>query len=342
MARIALGLVFVICVALRANGAVAADPVADFYRGRTVYLEIGSSPGGVYDVTGRLVARHIGQYIPGRPRIVVQDVPGGGSLALANQFGNTTARDGSVFGVFNDGMPTTPLTDPKAAHFDPRQFNYLGSPTREAHILIVWRNSPVQTYADLFKKELIVGATSPGAAPYDFPFLTNALIGTKFKIVTGYEGGAATKLAMSRGEINGEAGLAWGSYKTDYVSEIKAHDVKILAAFGMKKNPALVDTPLLPVGTTKESRELFQIMYARQDYGRLFLTPPGVPAARVAALRAAFDAVMRDPQFQAEAKGAFIDLAPVSGVALADLTARLYRTPPAVVRRLQALMRPKI
>jgi tripartite-type tricarboxylate transporter receptor subunit TctC len=194
----------------------AADPVEDFYKSHTLFLQVGSSPGGFYDVTARLVARYIVNYIPGRPHIVVQQVPGGGSLVLANQFGNTTPRDGSVFGVFNDGMPTTPLTDPTAAHFESRKFNYIGSPTREAHILLAWKNSPVKTYDDIFKKELIVGASSPGAAVYDFPLLTNALIGTKFKIVTGYEGGPSTKIAMSRGEINGEAGIALGSYQTDF------------------------------------------------------------------------------------------------------------------------------
>jgi tripartite-type tricarboxylate transporter receptor subunit TctC len=329
------------CFLLTAIGfAQAADTVADFYRGHNLYLEIGSSPGGIYDVTGRIVAQYLGKYIPGQPKIIVEDVPGGGSLVLANQFGNTTPRDGSVLGIFNDGMPTTPLTDPSATHFDPRTFIYIGSPTREAHVLIVWRNSPVQTYADLFKRPLIIGATSPGAAPYDFPFLANALIGTKFDIVTGYEGGFTTKVAMQRGEINGEAGLAWGSYKTDFVNERADHDVKILAAFGMKKNPELMDVPLLPLGSAQD-QQLFRIMYARQDYGRLFLLPPGVPGDRVAALRDAFVKTMNDPQFKAAAERALIDPEPVTGEELQKLTEQLYQTPASIIRRLQQLMRPK-
>jgi tripartite-type tricarboxylate transporter receptor subunit TctC len=329
-----------VALSLLPRCAAAATSVEDFYKSHTLFLQVGSSPGGFYDVTARLVARYIVNYIPGHPRIVLQQVPGGGSLLLANQFGNTTPRDGSVFGIFNDGMPTTPLTDPPAAHFDARNFNYIGSPTREAHILLAWKNSPVKTYDGIFKKELIVGASSPGASVYDFPLLTNALIGTKFKIVTGYEGGPSTKIAMSRGEINAEAGIALGSYQTDFVDEVKNGDVQIIAAFGMEKNPELQNVPLLPVGS-KEDAELFRIMYARQNYGRLFLMPPGVPADRVAAMRTAFDETMKDPTFRADAKKAFMELQPVEGVELTKMTAELYQTPPAMLEKLQHLLHPK-
>ena len=316
----------------------AADTVADFYRDRTVFLQIGSETGGIYDITGRLVARHIGKYLPGPPKIVVQNVPGGGSLALANQFGNVTARDGSVFGVFNDGMPTTPLLSPGAVHFDPRSFQIIGSTGRDPNILIVWRTAPVQTLDALFKKELIVGATSPGAAPYDFPLVTNMLIGTKFKIVRGYRGGSETQLAMRRGEIQGNAGVALASYKADYIDAIRNGDVHIVAAFGMEKDKALKDVPLFPLGNDAD-RQIFQLMYARQSYGRLFAAPAGVPADRMAALRTGFAATLRDPDFLAEAARAHLDdIDPVSWQELTALTKRLYETPPAVLARVQAIL----
>ena len=319
-------------------GGASADAVADFYKGRNVFLQVGSTPGGIYDIVGRMVSRYIGKYIPGEPKIVVQNVPGGGSLQLANQFGAITARDGTVFGVFNNGMPTTPLTDPEAGKFDPRKFRYIGSTNREAHLLIVWNNSPVQTYDELFTKELIVGATSPGAAPYDFPLLTNTLIGTKFKIVKGYQGGPETQLAMRRGEINANAGVALASYTTDYADAIKNNEVKIVAAFGMKKHPALPDVPLLPTGKTDEERQLFELMYARQDYGRVFATPPDVPDDRLAALRAAFVATMKDKEFLAEGARSQIDFDPVSGEELTQLTRKLYETPQSVITRMRAVM----
>ena len=328
-------LVWVVLAA--ATPARAADPVVDFYRDRTIFLQIGSESGGIYDIVGRLVARHMAKHFPGPPKIVAQNVPGGGSLALANQFGNVAVRDGTVFGVFNNGMPTTPLLNPQAAHYDPRRFNFIGSTSREAHILVVWRTAPVQTLDALFTKELIVGATSPGAAPYDFPLLTNALIGTRFKIVKGYAGGGETQLAMRRGEIHGNAGLALGSYKADYIDAIRSGDVHIVAAFGMVKNRELQDVPLFPLGKA-DDRQLFELMYARQFYGRPFATPPGVPAERLAVLRQAFEATLRDADFLAEAARAYVDIDPVAGEELTELTQRLYQTPPALLARMQAVL----
>ncbi len=315
-----------------------ADAVSDFYTGKNVIMQIGSSPGGIYDIVGRTVSRHMAKYIPGQPKIVVQMVPGGGSLPLANQFGAITPRDGTVFGVFNNGMPTTPLTNPGAGKFNPRQFRYLGSTSREAHILIVWHNSPVQTMEELFTKELIVGATSPGAAPYDFPLLTNTVIGTKFKIVKGYQGGPETQLAMRRGEIFGNPGLALASYKTDYMDAIQNKEIKILAAFGMKKHPELQDVPLLPTGKTTEERQLFELMYARQDYGRIFATPPDVPDDRYKALKEAFEKTMKDKDFLSEATKLSLDIDPVSGEELTELTNRLFSTPQSVIDRMRAIM----
>lgn len=325
------------CVALHA-GAAKADPVADFYKGKTVFLQIGSVPGGVYDILGRMVARHIASYIPGGPKVVPQNVPGGGSLLLANQFGAITPRDGTVLGVFNNGMPTTPLLDPEAAKFDARKFNFIGSTSREAHILVVWSTAPVKNFEELFQKEVILGATSPGAAPFDFPILTNALAGTKFKIVTGYPGGPETQLAMRRGEIHGNGGLALGSYKTDYQDAVAHNDIRILGAFGMRPHPELKDVPLFPTGHTPEERQLFELMYARQDYGRPFAMPEAVPQERVAAIRIAFEKTMKDPEFLAEAQRAHADINPVGWQEMTELTTRLYATPPEMLKRMRAIM----
>jgi tripartite-type tricarboxylate transporter receptor subunit TctC len=317
----------------------AADSAAEFYKGRQVFLQIGSAPGGSYDLVGRLFSRYMGKYIPGNPTIVVQNVPGGGSLALANQFGNTTPRDGTVFGVFNDGMPTTPLLDAASAHFDPRKFNFIGSPTRGGTYLGVWRDSPVKTYDDLFAKELILGATGPGAAPYDFPRLTNALTGTKFKIVNGYQGNGQIKLAMQRGEVGGYAGLSLNN--PEYAELMKSGDIKLVAAFGTAQSPKAKEIPLLPLGKTAEEKQIFELMYARESYGRLFAAPPDVPADRVKALQAAFVETMKDPAFLAEAEKLKIDLDPVSAKELTGLTDRVFKTPPEVVARIQKLLAPE-
>ena len=329
----------VVAAALMAGPqAFAADAAADVYKGKTVFLQIGAGTGNIYDFVGRIFAKHMGKHIPGNPTVVAQNVPGGGSLPLANQFGNTTARDGTVFGVFNNGMPTTPLFDPASGRYDPRKFHFLGSPSREAHILSVWHTAPVKTVGDLFTKELIVGATSPGAAPYDFPRLTNAVIGTKFKIVTGYQTSGETKLAMARGEVHANAGVAWSQAKTDYADVIKSGELITLAAFGMHKNRELMDVPLLPVGDTVEQKQLFELMYGRQSYGRPFATPPEVPAYLVAALRQAFEATMKDAEFLAEAQRLNLEIDPVSADELTALTDNLYKTPNDILERMRATL----
>lgn len=318
--------------------AQAQDAVADFYRGKTLQMQIGSQAGGIYDIVGRIVSRYMGKYIPGRPTIVIQNVPGGGSLQLANQFGNITPRDGSVFGVFGNGMPTTPLFDPKVAKFDPKLFEYIGSTSREGHVLTVWKDSPVQKMEELFTKELVIGATSPGAAFLDFALLTNALIGTKFKIVKGYPGGTEIQLAMRRGEVQGAVGVALGSVKAELAQVIASKELTIIAAHGMKKHRDLPDIPLLPVGKTEEERQIFELMYARQDYGRIFAAPQSVPRERLQALRTAFQATLKDPEFLADAARASVDVDPVPGEELAELTRRLHATPQSVVERARTLI----
>lgn len=319
----------------------AADSAEAFYKGRTVFLQMGSEPGGGYDVVGRLVARTMSKYMPGHPTIVPQNVPGGGSLVLANQFAKTTKRDGSVFGLMSNGMPTTPLLDPNAARFDPRQFAFLGSTSRETEILVVWHTAKVKTLADIFTTPLLVGASSPGSATHDFPYLTNALLGTKFKIVLGYKGATEVKLAMQRGEVEANAALAWGSAKTQYADVLKNKDLLVIGQYGSVKDVDLPDVPLIPRAKSDADQQILDIIYARMQYGRPFLTPPGVPQDRVDALRTAFEATLKDPAFLAEAKKAKVDVEPVSAKELQDLTDRLFRTPPDVVARLRALLKPK-
>ena len=318
----------------------AADPVADFYKGKTVYLQVGAGAGSSYDITGRLFARHMGRHIPGNPTIVVQNVPGGGSLALANQFGNTTARDGTYIGVFNNGMPTTPLLDPAVAKFDPRKFNFLGSLSREAHLFGVWHTSKIMTIDDVYTQEVIVAGSAPGAAPYDFPRLTNALIGTKFKIVTGYPDEGDRRLAMQRGEVDGQAGSSWTTVRTAYKEFIAKKEFRVIAAFGMTKNKDLMDVPLFPLGKTEADRQLFQLMYARQAYGKPTATPPDVPAERVKALKMAFEATLKDPQFLAEVDKLDLENDPVSGEEMTRLTDDLFKTPQEILALMAKTLTP--
>ena len=332
---IALALAFS-CMAARAQ-----DSVEAFYKGKQITLRTGSAPGDGYDLYGRLVSRFIGKYIPGNPIVITQYVPGGGSLALANQFGNIAPRDGSVFGLFSSGMPTTPLLSPDVAQFDSRKFNYIGSPNREGHILMAWYESPATTFDEVFTKDIIIGATAPGSAPYDFSVITNALIGTKMKIITGYSGSGETVLAMQRGEINAYPGMAWVSAKKIYGELIQQKKILILGQYGMRKHPELPDTPLFPLGKTEADRQVFELLYSRQSFGRPFAFPPDVPMERVNALRQAMAAVTKDPEFLAEAKKQDADISLVTGEELQALVDKLFQTPPDVLKRAQALLSSK-
>lgn len=327
---------------IAASAPVRADGVADFYKGKTVYLQVGSGTGGGYDLVGRVVARHIGRHLVGNPNIVVQNVPGGGSLKLANQFGNTVKGDGTIFAVMSNGMPTTPLMNPEAAHFDPRKFNFLGSTSREVQVLVIWHTAPAKTLADVFATEVIAGASSPGSATLEVPLLTNALMGTKFKVIAGYPGATDVKLAMQRGEVHSNAALAWGSARTQYADLLKSKELRVIAQYGERKHSDLPDVPLFPAAKTAADRQMFDLMNARQEYGRPFVTPPNVPAERVAALTAAFEAVLKDKIFLAEAEKLDVEIDPVSGKDLQALTERLYKTPPEAIARMRQLLGTKV
>ena len=315
-----------------------AQAPSDFYKGKTITLQIGSGAGGGYDILGRMFARHMGKYMPGNPNIMPQNVPGGGSLFMANQFASITVRDGSVFGIFNTGMALTPLLTPGVVKFDPRKFRFIGSPNREAHVLIASANSPIKSMDDIFSKEMIVAATAPGGAPFDFPLLTNELLGTKFKIVAGYKSSNDAKLATERGEVHGQAGHGWTAVKSEYADDLAKKRIMVVAAFGMQKHADLMDIPLLPTGKTEEEKQLFNLMYARQVIGRPLMTPPDVPADRLQILRDAYAATVKDPAFLSDAEKFMVDIDPVYYDELERLLTELYATPPGIVKRMQEIL----
>ncbi len=315
-----------------------AQSASDFYKDRTVYLQIGSGSGGGYDIIGRIFARFIGTYIAGIPKVVPQNIPGGGSLAMANNFANITPRDGSVFGIFNTGMILTPLLTPSVVKYDPRKFKFIGSPAREAHVLIAWHTAPVVNLDDVFKQEIIVGASAPGGALFDYPLLANQLLGTKFRVVNGYRSSHESRLAMERGEVHALAGHSWGTVKSDFADDMARGRIRVIAAFGMQKHHDLQNIPLFPIGKSEEERQLFNLMYSRQITGRPFMTPPDVPDDRVDALRKAFDETVKDKAFLNEAEKLNVDIDPVSYVELERLVTELYAIPRPILDRMQNIL----
>ena len=331
-------------VAALLGGSVARadDDVANFYKGRQVMLLVGSGAGGTYDLSARALARHIGSHIPGNPSVVVQNVPGAGGLTLANQIYNISPRDGSVFALTNNGVPTAPYLSPDQTHFDPRRLSWLGSSNRESEIVFLWHAAPVDSMEDLFRKEVIVGGVAPGTATVDYPLVANVILGTKFKVISGYASTPPIDLAMERGEVMGDAGLGWTTAKAEDAQLIAEKKVKIVAQYGFQKAPDLPDVPLFGFGKTDSDRQVLALLYARQDYGRPFFAPPDVPKARLDALRAAFDATVKDLAFLADAKQMKWDIDPVEAAELVQLTDRLAATPPEVAARLRNILNAKV
>ena len=317
----------------------SADDVAAFYRGRQLRIVVGTAAGGGYDLFARAVARHIGAHIPGNPVVIVQNLPAAGGMVMTNQLYASAPRDGSVIGAPINGIPTAPLLAPAGAHFDATRLIWLGSTNREPYVAFVWRTAPVQSLAELRTRELIVGATAPGTTMVDFPLLTNDILGTRFRIVRGYEGTPQINTAIERGELEGQGGIGWAAVKAQVPQWITERKIKVIAQYGLKRHPDLADVPtMLELATSDPDRQALTMLFARTEYGRPYFLPPEVPAARVEALRRAFDATMRDPAFVSDAAKLQLEIDPMTGEAVQALVGDLAATPPDVVARVRAIL----
>jgi len=326
-------------VAFAAAPAAAQDDIAAFYQGKQLRIVVGTAAGGGYDLFARIVARHIAGHIPGHPNVIVQNLPAAGGMAMTNQLYASGARDGTVIGAPINGIPTAPMLQPHGARFDATKLIWLGSTNREPYVAYVWHTAPVQSLAELRARELLVGATAPGTTMVDFPLVTNDILGTKFKIVRGYEGTPQINTAIERGEIEGQGGIGWAAVKAQVPQWIAERKITVIAQYGLKRHPDLADVPsMLELAQNDADRRALLMMFARTEYGRPYFLPPEVPAARVAALRRAFDSTMKDPAFIADAAKLQLEIDPMTGEALQELIAELARTPPDVVARVRRIL----
>ena len=327
-----------LCVGPLAAQPAAAPSVEQFYRGRTVTLMVGTAPGGINDISARVVARHLNRFIPGNPTIIVQNQPAAGGVVMTNQLYSQGPRDGTVIGVPINGLPTAPLLQ-SGTQFDPERLIWLGSTNREAYVAFVWHTVPVTSITELTSKEVVVGATTPGTTMVDFPLLVNDVLGFKFKVVRGYQGTPQINLAIERGEVEGMGGLGWASVKAQTPHWISERKIKVLAQYGLKRYSELADVPtMLEFAKSDADRQAMTMLFARTEYGRPYFLPPDVPVERVAALRRAFDATMKDPAFVAEAAKLQFDVDPLTGEQVQALVAQLAATPREVVARVRAAL----
>jgi tripartite-type tricarboxylate transporter receptor subunit TctC len=309
-----------------------AQDAAEFYPGKTLNLLIGYPPGGAYDVYARLIGRYMSKHLPGQPQIVVKNVPGAASLVLVNQLFTTVPKDGLSFATFARSVAMDRLLGREGTNFDPVQFNWIGSANNEVSICAVWESAGVQSMDDFLSKPIIFGANAPGSESDVYPTILNRLLGTKFKIVTGYPGTPDLIIAMERGETQGRCGFTWSAAKTSYSELIRDKKLQPVVQFATTKHPELPNVPLATdMAKSPQSRAALELLLTQQAMGRPFAAPPGVPADRVAALRSAFDATMRDGEFLAEAAKQNLEIQPIPGAAIQDMVAGMFKAPPEVV-----------
>jgi tripartite-type tricarboxylate transporter receptor subunit TctC len=319
---------------LAAIATARAQSVEDFYKGKSINLVVGFAPGGGYDLYARLLSRHIGKHIPGQPSIVVQNMPGAGSLRAAQYVYAVAPKDGTAIGTFSRQMGITPLVTPGAAQYDGTKFTWLGSITNEVSTCVTWHTSPVKTWNDLLTQPITLGGDAPGADPDVFALLYKNVFDAKIKLVSGYHGTNPIILAMERGEVDGLCGLSWSTVKSRHMKWFKDKTINVIVQAALKKEPDIADVPLvIDMAKTDEQRQILKIFLASQEMARPFAAPPGIPADRKAALITAFERTMKDPEFLAEAQKLNVDVNPLSAKTIDDLLAELYATPKDVIEK---------
>ncbi|HWP24763.1 MAG TPA: hypothetical protein VNL39_00270 [Xanthobacteraceae bacterium] len=312
---------------------------AEFYKGRNVDLYIGYSPGGAYDLYARLVARFMGRHIPGNPTIVPKNMAGAGSLVLANWLFNVAPKDGSAFGIIGRGTAFDPILGNQKAQFDGTKFTWLGSANNEVSVCVAWHTSGVTKIEELLSRELVVGGTGASADTDQFPKIMNGVLGTRFKIVTGYPGGNEVGLAMERGEVQGRCGWSWSSVKATHQKWYDEKLIHVLVQLALDKHRDLPGVPLVvELAKNDEQRRILELIFARQVMGRPFLTPPGIPRDRAEVLRKAFMDTMNDPEFLSTAEKAQMEITPVPGDRVEKLVKDLYATPAPITQKAAALL----
>jgi tripartite-type tricarboxylate transporter receptor subunit TctC len=314
--------------------AASQQAIEDFYRGKQMEMVIGYSPGGTYDLYARLVARFLGNYIPGKPTIVPRNMPGAGSRAATKWVYSLAPKDGTVLATSDQSLSVEQAMGDKQLDIDTTKLVYIGNPNADNNTTATWYTSGIKTIDDAKKKQVVMGATG-GSTSSQYPKAMNALLGTKFKIVIGYPGGNDINLAMEKGEVDGRGSNAWGSWKATRPDWLRDKKINILVQIGLSKAPDLPDVPLLmDLAANDQDRALLKLLSASSTIGRPVFTAPGVPAERVKALRDAFDTMVKDPVFLAEAEREHFDINPVSGAEMQKIVGEIVATPKPIADRL--------
>jgi tripartite-type tricarboxylate transporter receptor subunit TctC len=330
----ALGMALAVCTG---NTGVKAQTAEAFYSGRQLTLVIGNAAGSGYDTIGRMVSRHMGKHLPGNPRIVAQNMNGAGGITAANYLSNIAPKDGSTFATVNREAIFDPLFSGAAskANYDPRKFVWIGTPNQEVGMAYAMTVKGVKRIEDAMERELVVAAAGATSGSAVFPRLLNSLIGTKFKIVTGYPGSMDAILAMERGEADARVTSGWAGPETAAGMEmVRQGKAVLLLQIGLYKDPRYPDVrSIMEFARTEEQKRLMELLFSGQSLGRPFFAPAGVPQDRAKALQDAFSRTMQDPEFKKEADEQKIDLSPLTGPEMLQIIEKAYATPKELLDR---------
>ena len=333
--RFALFLGLVLCL-LSLNAARPTFGQEPYYSGKTIRIVVGFSAGGGYDAYARVIARHMGKYIPGNPGIIVENMAGAGSLIAANHVGKAAKPDGLTIAHFSGGLFFQELLGQQGIQFESRKLEYIGAPFQDSQVMGLSRASGITSMEKWFasKTPVKIGGQAPGTANEDLPVLLKATLGLPIQLVSGYKGSADIRLAVNSGEVAGTSN-AWESFKSTWRQEIESDQVVIVLQLIAKPHAELPNVPLaINYAKTDEARKLIQA--GMHDYGtvtRPFVLPPGTPRDRVQTLRKAFLETLNDSEFRAETKKAQLDIGPVSGEDLARIVNNLFKLDPALIAK---------
>ena len=312
-----------------------ADP---YFHGKTIAVVTSTGAGGTYDVTARLIARHMPRYIPGNPTMIVQNMPGGGNVLATNFMYAVAPKDGTTIASIHNAIPLHQVLDGRGVRYDAAKFNWLGSTGPETEVIIVWHTAGVGTIEQAKEKEIILGGTGAGSGLVIIPTAMNNLLGTKFKMVMGYKSSEDINLALQRGEVQARAFslVSITSQRADWIKEKK---ISFLVQVGAKRDKDLPDVPLLTeLAASDEQREILKLISSAPGLGRPYIAPPGVPADRLAILRNAFDATLNDKAFLAEAEKLQMDIDPMRADETARIVGDVINAPPDLVAKAKAAM----
>lgn len=321
-----------------ASAPAAADAVADFFHGKTLTLVIGYTPGGGYDTYARVLARHYGKFIPGEPTVVVQNMPGAGSMLAANYIFSKAPADGTALGMFSSQAAIEPLMGNDGAKYDPLKFGWIGSMAQEVVFCGLWQNPGAPTsFDELMTKEVIFGTTAPAGITYQHPAIMKSVIGAKIRLIPGYPGTREITLAMQKGEVNAMCGLFTSSIKAQFNDEVATGKLKLVIQMGAKRSDEFGKIPsVYDYAKTPEQRAVLDIHFKQLLLSRPLAGPPAIPADRLKALRDGLAATLKDPEFLAEATRTGLEIDFASPDEIVDLLKQYASFPPELFRKAAA------